>query len=121
MHTAGVHGHVSGLAGVVYYEGWADGSANKVSPNTNWVALCTSSNPKRMVLNNEVVMNNLGFATTTAVRELDINGPGGHGASYGGGQYGDFEAVEVITWDRALTPTEMQSVMTDIWSVRMGN
>ena len=100
---------------MVYYEGWADGGwANKVSPNTNWVALCTSSNPKRMVLNNEVV-NNPSFATITQARELDINGPGGYG------EYSNFEAVEVITWNRALTPTEMQSVMTDIWSVRMGN
>ena len=88
----------------------------EVNPNTNWVALCASSNPKRVVRNN-VVVNNPGFGSVTGAQDLHINKPD---APFGS-EVSNFEAVEVITWDRALTPTEMQSVMTDIWSVRMGN
>jgi len=100
------HGHWDKKAGMNFYTDWncVYGSSG-VSPSTDWLIMCGSSDSSQAIYVNGVAISdhshdgtappNLGF--------LHINPIGGVG-------FGDWAVAEVITWDRVLTVNEIEEV-----------
>ena len=52
-----LHGHWNGHAGVAYYNGWVTSSNGIVTPDTDWVLMCSDGSAKVLVYSTAGVLD----------------------------------------------------------------
>uniref|UniRef100_A0A7S0MBC6 Laminin IV type A domain-containing protein n=1 Tax=Cryptomonas curvata TaxID=233186 RepID=A0A7S0MBC6_9CRYP len=107
------HGHMDGFAGVSYYGNGTYVSAvtSNLIPVTEWISMCGQNKQGDSVFNvNGRFVHN--FAGGAGNKRLSIND--GFGRSLG--MKSSWAVAEVIIWDRFLTATEINSVISHLSS-----
>lgn len=104
-----LHGHHAARAGVAYYNnGWKSAATNRVSPNTNWVAMCGTNDPAVQAPYNVMVNGNF-VGTSTGGQD-----PSGLTVNKFASEKSDFAIAEVIIWYGGLSKTAMESAMGEL-------
>ena len=102
------HAHHGGRAGVAHYNGWATSYSYIVTPNTDWVLMCSDGASKvRLYTARGVLDNGNGDKRSSdGVTGLYINGETS--------EKSDFAVAELITWDRPLSEVEMVQMLSHL-------
>ena len=102
------HGHYNDRAGVAHYNGWATSYSYIVTPNTDWVLMCSDGASKvRLYTARGVLDNGNGDKRSSdGVTGLYINGETS--------EKSDFAVAELITWDRPLSEVEMVQMLSHL-------
>lgn len=111
-----LHGHWAGNAGVAHYEGWRTPHWSQVNDATEWVAMCGQNGAPYLSLVNRKaipVMHTTG--STSYGGDIWINQGG-----CCGGETSNFAVAEVMTWDRALSQSEIYEAHDYIMTLKDG-
>ena len=101
-----LHGHWSDTIGVAHYDGWATKYDDKIKTSQEWMVLCGTNGAKRVYIGiGEGAVNIATGQGNTLAQDntLVIND----------GKYIEnsaFAAMEIITWNRALSDAEMEKL-----------
>ena len=91
------------VVGVAHWEQWTTSHETTVSgPATNWLVFCGQNGGSKQWLANGKVISKNGSPGRAPSGDLQINQGG-----CCGGERSDFGVAEVMAWDRALSPEEM--------------